>query len=113
MKHIVYILTMPNVGSWNGVFTGSGKLHCIIRSYPVKSNIPKKVLSMKYGYRYDFGDGWTANIKAKEITGKEKPKYKKASKGFFSYEWMIDEIEKYGRIKTLAERRQERALEKI
>jgi hypothetical protein len=103
---------MPNVGSWNGKFTGEGHLNCIVKSYPVDSPIPKKVLSMKHGYRYDFGDGWSVNIKATEITGKEKPKYKKESKGFYGYEWMVKEIEEFGRIRTVTERRQEEVLKK-
>lgn len=112
MEHIVYILTMPNVGSWNGAWTGEKDLHCVVKSYSEKSDIPKKVLSMKNGYYYNFGDGWGASIKAEKIKGQEKSKYKKRSKGFCGYEWMIAEIEKYGRIKTLEERNQERRIEK-
>ena len=110
MVHIVYILTMPNVGSWNGKFTGEGHLNCSVRSYIKDSPIPKKVLSMKYGYHYDFGDGWSVNIKATQIKGNQKAKYKKASKGFYGYEWMIKEIEEFGRIKTRVERDQEERL---
>ena len=103
---------MPNVGSWNSQFTGANNLYCTVKSYKKDSHIPKKVLSKKNFY-YDFGDGWGANINCSEITAKEKPKYKKESKGFMSYEWMIKEIEKCGRIKSLAERTQERRLNKI
>lgn len=111
MKHIAYILTMPNVGSWNGKFTGEGKFYCTVKSYMADSNIPQKVLSMKYGFRYDFGDGWSANIKAEQIKGNQKAKYRRESKGFYGYEWMITEIEEFGRIKTRAERDQEKRLE--
>lgn len=107
MRHIVYILTMPNVGSWNGRFAGEGHLNCEVRSYLKDSDIPKKVLSMKDGYHYDFGDGWLVNIKATQIKENEKDKYEEASRGFYGYEWMIKEIEKFGRIKTLIEKRQE------
>lgn len=113
MKHIVYILTMPNIGSWDGKFSGEGRLNCVVKSYNKDSSIPEKVLSMKYGFHYNFGDGWAANITAKEITVKEKSKYKKESKGFYGYEWMITEIEDCGRIKTLEERQQERRLKNI
>lgn len=110
MIHIAYILTMPNIGSWNGQFSGSGKFYCTVKSYPIESDIPKKVLSMGYGYHYDFGDGWSANVKAEKIKGNQKAKYKKASQGFYGYEWMIKEIETFGRIKTLTERQQESRL---
>lgn len=113
MKHIAYILTMPNVGSWNGKFTGQGNLNCIVKSYKKDDPILNKVLSMKQGYHYDFGDGWSVNIKSKEILGNQKAKYKKESKGFYGYEWMVREIEQYGRIKTLDERTQERRLEQV
>ena len=110
MTHIVYILTMPNVGSWNGTFTGAGKLYCLVKSYKNDSDIPAKVLSMKSGYFYDFGDGWGASVKAKKIAVSEKLKYKKESRGFMSYDWMVKEIEEFGRIKSLTERQQERRL---
>lgn len=109
MKYILYKLTMPNVGSWNGKWTGEGRLHCLIKSYKKDSDIPEKVLSKK-NYYYDFGDGWGANIDCSEIKGNEKVKYKKLSMGFCGYDWMIKEIEEFGRIKSLSERRQERAM---
>ena len=111
MKHILYKLSMPNVGSWKGQWTGATNLYCVTRSYSKTSTIPKKVLSMK-NYYYNFGDGWGVNINCSEITAKEKPKYQKASRGFYGYEWMVKEIEMFGRIKTLQERSQERAISK-
>ena len=105
MKHIAYILTMPGVGSWNGSFTGSRNFYCVTRSYKNSSHIPAKVLSMESGYIYDFGDGWVSRIKAREIPVVEKPVYNSQSSGFMGYEWMIKEIEKYGRIRTLKEKK--------
>jgi hypothetical protein len=92
MKHIAFILTMPNVGSWNGKWTGQSNLYVKVRSYSNFSNGLKNVL--KHGnYRYNFGDGWCANIQIKEVTVKEKNNILKKSKGFCGYEWMIDSIE--------------------
>jgi hypothetical protein len=108
MKHILYTLSMPNVGSWDGKFTGAGKFYGVVRSYSAKSAIPAKVLS-RGSYYYNFGDGWGASVSCTAVTGKQKPGLKKASAGFMHYDWMIDEIETYGRIKTLAERKADKA----
>ena len=112
MTTIIYTLSMPNVGSWNGRWTGESNLYCIIKRYPKSSDIPEKVLS-KQNYYYNFGDGWGANISCSKITGKEITKYRKASKGFQGYEWMVKEIEQLGRIKSREERQQENRLNKI
>lgn len=104
MKHFVFKLTMPNNNSWNGKWTGEGKLYCHVRSY--KENIGKKlenVLSTS-GCYYDFGDGWGAYVSVEECSSSEKQQYRKRSEGFCGYDWMIDEIEEYGRILTREER---------
>lgn len=107
MKHILYELTMPHVGSWNGKWTGEGRGYFLVKSYKKESELPAKVLSMK-NYYYNFGDGWGVNINCSQILSSEKAGYKKKSSGFCGYEWMVKEIEEYGRIKTLKERRAER-----
>jgi hypothetical protein len=109
MKHIAYILTMPNVGSWNGKWSAANRLHCVVKSYTVKSLIPAKVLSMG-SYYYNFGDGWGASVECQEVSAKEKTAMRKHSRGFCGYDWMIKEIEDFGRIKSLAERDQEWAI---
>lgn len=94
---IIYRLSMPNVGSWNGKWTGEDREYYVIRKYSDKKAL--KILEND-SYYYNFGDGWGASVNLAEIYGKYKPK----SAGFSSYEWMIDEIEKHGRILTLQER---------
>lgn len=111
MKHILFVLTMPNNNSWNGKWTQEGELYCKVRTYPFRSNSKvmneslKNVLFTK-GCYYDFGDGWGAYVSVKECTLAEKNKYNKLSKGFCGYDWMIDELEKYGRIRTRKERQE-------
>lgn len=112
MTTILYTLSMPNCGSWNGRWTGEGNLYCMIKQYPKSSDVPKKVL-LKQNYYYNFGDGWGANVACSKISGKEITRYRKASKGFCSYDWMVKEIEQFGRIKSLAERKQEIALARV
>lgn len=102
-RYFVFILTMPNVGSWNGKWTGEGNLYCRTSSYSKDSEYLNNILKEDYHY-YDFGDGWTAGVKIKEITREERIKYDKKTKGFYDYEWMISEIEQLGRIRKLEER---------
>ena len=87
---IAYILTMPNVGSWNGVFTGAKNFYCLCRKYTDKK-LEKKILDEKSFY-YNFGDGWGARIEVQKINGAGK--YRKMSKGFMGYDWMVNSIEK-------------------
>lgn len=109
MRYILYTLTMPHSGSWDGKWTQEGKLHCVTRKYNAASDVPDKVLSTQ-DYYYDFGDGWGASISCSEISAAERQSYRRRSMGFCGYEWMVNEIEAYGRIKSLDERRAETAL---
>lgn len=83
---------MPNVGSWNGVDTGKKDGFFIFR------NLPKKKAEELNGksFRYDFGDGWCANVKC------ERAKRSKSA-GFRGYDWMVSEIIEHGRIFTVDE----------
>jgi hypothetical protein len=94
MEYIKYTLTMPNVGSWNGKWSGEGREYNVVRRYGAKDERVSKILE-KGSYYYDFGDGWGANISVERIAnGREAKKEKKKSMGFCGYEWMIDSIEK-------------------
>ena len=104
MKTYLFTLSMPNVGSWNGKWTGAGDLHCIVRTYPEKSALLPNI-EAKPSHYYNFGDGWGASVLIAKIDGKQAAKYRKKSKGFCGYDWMVNEIESFGRIKTLEERR--------
>ena len=90
-------LTMPNVGSWNGVDTGA-KDNCYIFK-----NVPNKKADELDGksYHYSFGDGWSANIYVK------KSRRSKTS-GFRGYDWMVGEILEYGDILERDKRQQMR-----
>jgi len=103
MRYFVFKLSMPNVGSWNGKWTGADNFYCRARSYAPKSEKIKNVLASPNHY-YNFGDGWGTSINVEECTAKEAARFKRISVGFFGYDWMIDEIEEYGRILTLKER---------
>jgi len=97
-------LTMPNVGSCNGQWTGGSKKY--YRHKTVSKKDAEKILSNKErnSWYYNFGDGWGANVSVEKVLSTEKNKRERNSKGFAGYDWMIDEIIKYGRILERNER---------
>lgn len=95
---IEFKLSMPNIGSWNGKWTGEGKYYAVIRNFPKsKEEVAKRILDQGYFY-YNFGDGWGASITARQVDSKEASKIRKKSSGFYGYEWMIDSIIKNNKI---------------
>lgn len=98
---IAFFLSMPNVGSWNGRWSGAGEQYVCTRT--VKSDKADTILQ-GHNYYYNFGDGWGASVSVKLVDGREASKLRKHSHGFCGYEWMIDEIVTLGKIRTLAER---------
>ena len=87
-----FILTMPNAASWNGKWSGEGRLYAKVRyGYETKT-----VKDGDYDYRWD--DGWCANVEVKTVTSREAAKISKHSVGFYGYDWMIESIIKHGKI---------------
>jgi len=92
---VEFRLTMPKVGSWNGKWSGEGE------NYVIYKNLPKskclwlglKTTVDKRTWVYDFGDGWMANVSARLYPT---PFKRQKSDGFCGYEWMVDNIIKFG-----------------
>ena len=97
---ICFELTMPNVGSWNGKWTGEKSKYYLIK----RVDKTKEAELHNKSFYYNFGDGWGANIKCEIIDARESTKRRKLSKGFCGYDWMVDEILTHGKILTLKER---------
>lgn len=99
---ISFELTMPNVGSWNGKWTGAAKKYFVIRGF--RATDGNKLIGSifmegpKARFYYNFGDGWGANVTAEIVDAVEARKRSKQSAGFCGYEWMIDSIIKHGKI---------------
>ena len=92
-------LTMPNVGSWNGKWTGesNGYFKCInVSKSKAVEIVPDECKSNSF--HYSWNDGWGANVEVKRITSSEKRKLEKNTSGFYGYEWMIDSILKNNKI---------------
>ena len=94
---IAFILTIPNVGSWNGRWSGENNLHAIVKS---DRSVPKEVIG-KY-YWYDWDDGWSACVSVEKVDYREGNKLRKKSKGFCGYDWMVESIIKKGVVECKA-----------
>ena len=91
-------ITFPNVGSWNGVFTGAKNLHF---AFKIVTKQEGESLMQNNEYRnfyYNFGDGWGCNVKMTIISASDKRKIEKRNMGFMGYNWMIDSIIKHDKI---------------
>lgn len=87
-------LTMPNIGSWNGKWSGAGKKYYKFRRV---TNEKGQELDGRNFY-YDWSDGWGANVKIEKVDSTERKHREKESAGFCGYEWMIESILKHGEI---------------
>jgi hypothetical protein len=92
---IAFTLSMPCTNSWNGRWSGDGRLFVIVRSYNDKR--AKQILS-RSSYRYSFGDGWVADVSVEEVDEKQARSLRRRSDGFQSYDWMVNSIEMDGEI---------------
>ena len=99
---VAFLLSMPNRGSWNGGWSGAGKVHAIIKDFP-----PKKRPAEGSHY-YSFGDGWGASVQVKHIDGIESRTLRKINAGFCGYDWMVDSILWYGQILNDAQKKERR-----
>lgn len=102
---IAFILTMPNKGSWDGKWSGERNLYCVLKKYTSKKFYAKRIVPLVgRHFHYSWSDGWGANVECREVDSTESRRMRKASHGFCGYEWMIDEILTYGRIRPERER---------
>jgi len=109
MKIVSFELTMPNVGSWNGKWSGADRKYYVVKRisdrYLNKKEWFKELLAKgRDSWHYSWNDGWGANVLAELIDSTESRKRKKISAGFAGYDWMIDSILFYGEISTQKER---------
>ena len=95
---IQFTLTMPQVGSWDGKWSGADRLYARCRYY--KKADCDKIMDGKdtRSWFYRWSDGWGAQVTAQIVAAEEAAKIRKKSTGFCNYEWMIDSIEKHGKI---------------
>lgn len=96
---IVFELTMPNRGSWNGKWSGENDKHIITKSeydFKDKASLQRILETENFWYRWD--DGWTACITVLKMSSSEANKLKRKSCGFCGYDWMVTSIVKHEKI---------------
>ena len=96
MKKVVFTLNMPNVGSWNGKWSGEGRNYIIKKSVTDKKfDELKEKGGSSFSWYYSWSDGWGALVTCREI---KKGERLKKSDGFCGYDWMVMSIMDYGKI---------------
>ena len=121
---LCFKLSMPNVSSWNGKWTGKNNQYLIIKNFGKSKkatekarkllNVPaakRHAIDDSGYYYYNFGDGWGAGISVSIIDSTESRRLRRQSAGFYGYDWMVDSIIDYGDIYD-TEQRKEQAIEK-
>lgn len=99
--HVAFELSMPNNNAWDKRWSGDGKKYVrVLTVSDAKATRAKFEALAKAQHYHDFGDGWTACVTVKEVTGGEKRKLVKASKGFCGYDWMIESLRSHGEIRA-------------
>lgn len=91
---IVFTLSMPNRNTWNGKWTGDGRVFARTR---YDREVPKEVVGKSF--LYSWPDGWTAFVTVEKMNYREANKLMKKSEGFCGYDWMIESIIRYGEIR--------------
>lgn len=84
---IVFELTMPHVGSWNGKWTGANRLYIRTRK---ERTVPKDLWEKDYFYRWP--DGWEACVSVRRMKASDAVKLERKSAGFRGYDWMIESL---------------------
>ena len=87
MSMIVFELTMPNVGSWNGKWTGADQRYIRTRD---ERTVPKELWGKDFFYHWS--DGWTACVSVSRMKSSEAVKLERKSAGFCGYDWMIKSL---------------------
>jgi hypothetical protein len=91
---LAFKLSMPGCGSWDGKWSGEGRLYVIIR-HVLKNEHPENIIQ-KSPYRHGWNDGWAARIEVESVDAKEAAKLRRRSAGFCGYDWMVNNIINYG-----------------
>jgi hypothetical protein len=102
-KRIEFRLYMPGRNTWNGRWSGDEKNYAIVKKLSEKrsAELFRDVHTGDASWRYDFGDGWSALVKARVMPSGERKK----SDGFCGYDWMVESILECGEIKPQERKR--------
>lgn len=84
---IVFELTMPQVNTWNGHWSGEGQRYIRTKREHL---VPEEIWGKEFFYRWP--DGWGACVSVKQMPAKDAERLMKLSAGFLGYDWMIDSL---------------------
>lgn len=97
---VAFELSMPSKASWNGKWSGENRPYVVVKNFckanAEETKILEKLDTGEFHYRWE--DGWCACVSLRKVDAKEAAKLRKASVGFFGYNWMIESILKHGKI---------------
>ena len=87
-------LSMPGANSWNGKWSGEGKLFAKVYNLGKSQKAEKlanEILKHKR-FMYHWDDGWSAAVTVKKVNAVQARKIRSKSRGFCGYDWMVDSI---------------------
>lgn len=96
---LVFELSMPNRGSWNGGWSAERDYFAIVKSFRGKKAEARAAeILAKGSYYYGWSDGWGASVAVRQVNRNESVAARRKSKGFCGYDWMVRTICDYGKI---------------
>lgn len=95
---VSFELSMPSSPSWNGRWSGEGRLYARVKNVGSSKKAREKWEKLIGNHSYHWKDGWAACVTVREVTSAAARKLRKDSLGFQGYDWMIDALGRYGRI---------------
>lgn len=87
---LAFVLTMPCSPTWNGRWSGEGKLYAIVENVRKQEQAELVLAGSPYMHRWD--DGWVAQIAVKAVDAAEARRLRKQTCGFNGYGWMVRNI---------------------
>lgn len=95
---VSFELSMPGSPSWNGRWSGEGRLYALVKNVGASKKARAKWEKLIGNHTYRWSDGWCASITVREVTSSAARQLRKDSVGFAGYEWMVTALGRYGRI---------------
>lgn len=100
MVSVAFILTMPGAASWNGRWSGEGRLYARVRRIS-----QRRADEIVGSHGYSWSDGWRASVEVRIVDAAESRRLSKHTQGFCGYDWMVNSIIDIGYIASDADRR--------
>lgn len=102
---LIFELSMPGRSSWNGRWSGEETCYAIVKNFGTGKKATERASALAtIGYwSHSFGDGWRAGVSCKIATPKSAREYRRKTRGFCGYDWMVANILRHGSIQEPTE----------